>query len=524
MKTVFGILCLFVMTMASAQAEEIWFALDPGYPMPPDLVHYSSAEDACRAGYAKDVDYLSQFDNDYMLAYRPPVWNPLTLPYVTYDCVESWTGTIDGSSWSVSDFRHIISVQGEMCRPGLVFDPYAGKCGPLSDYAQRRQNGDPNNDPGNHPDNCAGNPINIAIGNKFERQIDFADADGELRFERFYNGAEGRWRHSYGASLIVTNGSAILTFEDGRASIFTVTANVATAESNERGSLAKSGANWVYSSPTNETMTFNSDGQLTAWKLASGLTQKLTYDFDENYNNLVTVTDSRGHVLSFTEDFSSHLVKLTAGALTATYVYSDGGTLTSVTRALGGKSVSRSYVYDDPNNPLLLTGLIDEKGVRAATWTYDTQGRATSSQHSGGADKTTVSYADDGTTTVTNALGHVVTYKYALVAGTKQMMSVSGAPAPGCPISNSSFTYDARGQIATQTDALGHITAFVYDTQGRIISKTEAKGTAQQRVTTTTWDGTSFRPKTVTTADRVTTYTYDIQGRLLSTQTHSIKE
>lgn len=104
------------------------------------------------------------------------------------------------------------------------------------------------------------------------------------------------------------------------------------------------------------------------------------------------------------------------------------------------------------------------------------------------------------------------------------MTSVSGAPAPGCPISNSSFTYDARGQIATQTDALGHITAFAYDTQGRITSKTEAKGTAQQRVTTTTWDGTSFRPKTVTTADRVTTYSYDTQGRLLSTQTHSIKE
>lgn len=524
MKTVFGILCLFVMTMASAQAEEIWFALDPGYPMPPDLVHYPSAEDACRAGYAKDVDFVSQFPKAIMLPYRSPVWNPLTLPYVTYDCVESYKATTDGSSWSTNDFPHLISVQGELCGAGLVFDPDAGKCESLSDYAQRRQRGDPNNAPNNDPDNCAGNPINMAIGNKFEREVDFADSDGELRFERFYNGAEGRWRHSYGAALIVSNGSAILTFEDGRASIFTVAANVATAESTERGSLVKSGANWVYSSPTNETMTFNSGGQLTAWKLVSGLTQKLTYDFDENYNNLTTVTDSRGHVLSFTEDFSSHLVKLTAGVLTATYVYSDGGTLTSVTRALGGKSVSRSYVYDDPNNPLLLTGLIDEKGVRAATWTYDTQGRATSSQHSGGADKTTVTYADDGTTTVTNALGHVVTYKYALVAGTRQMTSVSGAPAPGCPISNSSFTYDARGQIATQTDALGHITAFAYDTQGRITSKTEAKGTAQQRVTTTTWDGTSFRPKTVTTADRVTTYSYDTQGRLLSTQTHSIKE
>lgn len=78
--------------------------------------------------------------------------------------------------------------------------------------------------------------------------------------------------------------------------------------------------------------------------------------------------------------------------------------------------------------------------------------------------------------------------------------------------------------MATRTDALGHVTAYSYDTQGRESKKIEAQGTPDERATTTTWDGTSFRPATVTTADRVTSYTYDADGRPLSTTVRSLKD
>ena len=60
-----------------------------------------------------------------------------------------------------------------------------------------------------------------------------------------------------------------------------------------------------------------------------------------------------------------------------------------------------------------LTGIIDENGNHYATWTYDSQGRATSSQHAGGADLTKVAYNDtDGSRTVTYPLGAQFVYKF----------------------------------------------------------------------------------------------------------------
>ncbi|WP_369928415.1 DUF6531 domain-containing protein [Xanthomonas sp. NCPPB 2632] len=513
MKKASGVLGLFVVMATSAQAETVWFALDPqSFPVSESLTHYPTADAACRAAYATDaVTYTT--DVAHILPYTAPTYYKGFVP-TAYNC--NFTVVISGTPFILP---HLIEVVGDQCPAGQTFDATTGQCALGSDPQDRRQRGDPDDDANNDPSNCHGDPINAAIGNEFERISDFEDADGELHFARFYNSSDGLWRHSYSASLIQAVSSVTLTFEDGRASVFSLAGNVATAEPNERGALVKSGSNWVYSSPDNQAMTFNSQGQLVSLKAPDGLVQTLTYGYDSTFTkNQTTVKESRGHTLTFTEDLSTgQLVGLTAPGVSATYAYNDSTMLASVSRVLQGKTVSQSYLYEDASNPTHLTGFIDERGVRASTWTYDTKGRAVSSVRGGGVDTTLISYADDGTTTVTNALGHVVTYQYGVVGGTRQMMTVTGSPAPGCPISNSSLTYDARGQIATQTDALGHITAFAYDTQGRVTTKTEAKGTAQERVTTTTWDGTSFRPKTVTTPDRVTTYNYDAKGRLTST-------
>jgi YD repeat-containing protein len=516
MKRLHGMLALIALTIfsiGSAHAEKVWFSLDVTDMPPPDTaVHYETADKACKAGYDQDVS----------------VWNTETstvLPYLHVRFDKSgpspwwyWcqTPVLLGES-TVNYIPHIVAVIGTECDEGAVLDIVAGACVAKEKDDKKKDEGDVDNQPGNHPVVCVGNPINPAIGNKFQREPDFVDEDGELAFIRFYNGLEGAWTHSYSAFLGVSDNSATLMFDDGRTALFALVGTVWTGQGPELGSLTKTGSTWTYSSPDNQTFVFNSQGQLTSVTAATGLRQTLAYGMDNEFRTVVTVKDSRGHALSWTEDYNGYLSQMVAGGVSVAYSYSPTSQLTSATKTVGAKSTTRSYVYEDARNPMLLTGIIDERGVRFATWSYDEQGRAVTSQHAGGVEKTTVEYIDDATTRVTNALGHRVTYTFQTVAGARRLTAVSGEPAPGCPVSNSSFTYDARGQTATQTDALGHVTAFVYDAQGRETSRTEAKGTADERVTTTTWDGTSFRRKTVTTPDRVTTYAYDANGRLVST-------
>ncbi|WP_369928413.1 DUF6531 domain-containing protein [Xanthomonas sp. NCPPB 2632] len=519
MKTQLWTAALALLVAPTAEAVDFWFALDTSSDPPPaDTVHYTTVEAACKAAYAADKAYFEGRQSQELLAYVPPTFEQGSANAPLYNCNQNWQYTIDGSSWTLDYLPHLITRQGDACPSGLVYDLVAGQCESIDDFNRRRQMGDPNDNPNNDPNDCQGNPVNAAIGNKFELETDFEDQDGELAFHRYYNGLDGGWRHSYGATLAVGSTSASLTFDDGRVSLFVINGSVVTGEPSERGSLASKNGVWTYSGPDNRTMTFDGQGQLSSVRLPDGRTSTIKHGYDADFNPQVTVTGSQGRSLVWTEDTSGNLATLTVSGLSVTYAYGVPGQLLSATRVQSGKTTSRSYLYEVSGNPALLTGITDERGVRFATWAYDDQGRAVSSEHAGGAEKVTIAYNADGTTTVTNALGHVVTYTYALAAGTMRMSKVVGSPVPGCPISDSSFTYDARGQIATQADALGHITAFAYDTQGRITTKTEAKGTAQERVTTTAWDGTSFRPKTVTTPDRVTTYTYDTKGRLTGTK------
>lgn len=68
-----------------------------------------------------------------------------------------------------------------------------------------------------------------------------------------------------------------------------------------------------------------------------------------------------------------------------------------------------------------------------------------------GAEKVTLAYNTDGSTTVTNEYGKKATYRFQLVQGVRQIVAIEGAPSPNCPNSNSTFTYDAQGLRKTKT-------------------------------------------------------------------------
>lgn len=531
------VLLFFLLTFvcASVSAEDFYWTVLNGAPYAPD--NYPSADAACQAEY---YNYFQMF-----VKYNIATATPYEAPYPTIDqqspdsvaylCPVTLTFN---NGQPATPGGAILLRHGTGCPDGQAYNPQSGKCEAPTDDQDRKEEGDQSDGlAGNGSGGVVsgvvvscdgvvtiGNPINAGAGNKFQTEKDYQDTDGELRFVRYYNGKSGQWRHSYAASLFSDPAALVLTFEDGHSSLFSLSNGVATAEATERGSLTQINSQWVYNSPANEQLTFDVQGRLIRWQQANGLAQTLTYVVATNGDVTATVTDSRGHTFQFTETRGHAPKSFTAITSGGTFTYNAAGQLTTVTRSWLGHTATRTYLYEDTRNVSWLTGIIDERGVRYATWAYDAQGRAVSSQHASGAEKVTLTYNTDGSTTATNALGNTTVYQYQVIQGVKRVTAIQGSPAQGCPASNSSYTYYPNGQVQTKTDALGNITTFTYDTLGRELTRVEAKGTPQERTTTTTWwDATHFLPKTVTTPDRVTTYTYDTQGRLQSTSVHSIK-
>ncbi|BBP81496.1 hypothetical protein PHLH8_11380 [Pseudomonas sp. Pc102] len=357
----------------------------------------------------------------------------------------------------------------------------------------------------------AGNPINFATGNKLQIETDLGQIKhSDLEITRQFNSIDGLWRHNYSKELRTGDTVLVLTDNDGAESYFRITGELATPINGYGRILKKENDAWTLYNSDNSSDTFNSTGRVSAHRSAD-----LSYDITYS-NGLIEVIDKSGFKITITEDTQKQPLKITTPNATFTYSYNDISRLVSVIKTANGIHSKRTYSYGVKSAPNLLTDITDERGIRYATWTYDDQGRAISSEHAGGAERTLVSYNADGSSTVTNALGKRTTYRFQTIQGIRRITAIEGEPSANCPNSNSTFTYDDRGLVKTRTDNKGNITTFDYNDRGLEVSRTEAFGTPQARTITTTWHPTLFLPATVTEPDRITTYSYDDQGRPLS--------
>ncbi|MEN1736417.1 RHS repeat protein, partial [Pseudomonas aeruginosa] len=89
------------------------------------------------------------------------------------------------------------------------------------------------------------------------------------------------------------------------------------------------------------------------------------------------MSDERGNKLVLSEGANHQLLRAQTGGISIEYTYDKEQRLTSVTRTDGQYSTKTQYLYDDPRNIKLLTGIQDNNNRRFATWAYDNQGRAT---------------------------------------------------------------------------------------------------------------------------------------------------
>ncbi|UXY55136.1 DUF6531 domain-containing protein [Pseudomonas tohonis] len=379
-----------------------------------------------------------------------------------------------------------------------------GSCRPL--ISSPTQKGEPT------PLACAGNPIDLSTGNKYQPETDLSLPDFD--FKRFYNSIDGDWSNSFSTNIQVEGRLIILTLDNGQERYFTHQENDSiSANQFSAGSLSRNASGWIYRSENKKSYRYDDQGRLSS--IEDPKYKKLLINYS---GNELSVHDDQSQLLKLT--FVHQKIKTAQNESTLiTYTYDEDLRLIKTTKVERGIALERQYHYEDARNPNLLTGITDERGIRYATWAYDDQGRAISSEHAGGAERTLVSYNADGSSTVTNALGKRTTYRFQTIQGVRRITAIEGEPSANCPNSNSTFTYDDRGLVKTRTDNKGNVTTFDYNDRGLEVSRTEAFGTPQARTVTTEWHPTLFLPTTITEPDRTSRYSYDVQGRLIEQAT-----
>jgi YD repeat-containing protein len=169
--------------------------------------------------------------------------------------------------------------------------------------------------------------------------------------------------------------------------------------------------------------------------------------------------------------------------------------------------------------PNHLTGLVDENGERFASWTYDCEGRATSSEHADGAGRVTVAYDTpaSGQSTVTDARKDRV-YSFSASHGVSRNTALSH-PVPGRS-GAARHGYDENGNIASRVDWNGNRSNHGYDLARNLETmRTEgltASGdpTPQTRTISTEWHPVFRLPQRIAEPLRITALGYDPDGGL----------
>ncbi|MFZ2725171.1 MAG: RHS repeat-associated core domain-containing protein [Methylococcaceae bacterium] len=393
---------------------------------------------------------------------------------------------------------------------------------------------DPPKNGGPPPPPCNGtNPINGGTGNKYQLETDYRSSGVyPLVFQRHYNSIDtgksaigNRWHNSFSDNLLIEAPNPISVPNSIRVNRalgvvyqFYLRNGVWTSESDVNFKLVNlSNGQWQLTREDDAIELYDSYGKLQSIQTRNGFKQTLSYD---GVGRLSQVVDSFGQSLSFyyvssTADANIDHIVLPDNNIIY-YIYQTNGNLSDVIYPTTAK---RSYYYEDSRFPNALTGITDENRVRFASWTYDTQGRAISSEHAGGVEHVDLTYNTNGTATLTDALGAVRTYNFQPILGVVKSTGLN-QPCATCGSGANTIHYDTNGNVNYRIDFNGNRTNYSYDlTRNLETSRTEglkADGTTtpETRTITTQWDSVFRLPAVVTQADQQTSWQYDTHGNV----------
>jgi RHS repeat-associated protein len=374
--------------------------------------------------------------------------------------------------------------------------------------------------PCDHCDGAVGSPINVSNGNMYLQQSDFQlpSVGPGLSLTRTYNsdsqrlGLFGRgWSTALDESILAYDaGTLRFNHAGGRAVYFGRTLNSSGAFKDLIGDLHEQvnqgGSGFTLTMKDGSVEQFNSAGKLLAMSDRNGNTTTLTYGAN---GFLSSITDPFGRVLTVTTNANGQATSIsdTMGTV-ATYTYGGSNELLSVTYADNSAS---NFAYD---GSLRLTTVTDALGHVVESHTYDSQGRAITSEKQGGVDHYSLSYVSATETDVTDGLARVTKYTFDTSKGRNVVTQVEGLCSCGGGSGSQiqTWTYDNQLNITSKTDALNHAISYTYDSNGNRLTESDPTGTV-----TYTYNGFAEALTRTDQLNFVTTNTYDVQGNLLST-------
>jgi RHS repeat-associated protein len=366
-----------------------------------------------------------------------------------------------------------------------------------------------------NPSKVVGNPINFALGFKKQAEVDYDS--GVLSFVRVYrsdsvwtdNQMGQRWRHSLARKLNVTATVAQVTDGTGAIAEFRLVGNTwVPKDSDVTAKFQTVAGGYLYTTSADTRELYDTAGRLLRINYRGSRALFLSY----LGSNLTRVADENGRSLTLSYAGGS-VSALTTPSGTYSYGYDASGNLISVTNPAGSV---RRYHYEDARFPNAMTGITDERGIRFATYAYDTQGRAVLSKHAGDVNSYQVTYNVDGSITTTNPLGKRTTYQFQTTHGVRRIVAVQGHQSTNCAAANKAYTYDANGFLSSKTDWKGNVTSLTHDARGLLSTMTEGAGSPAARTTNYTYHPTFRVPTLIAEPGRTTSFTYDANGRLTS--------
>jgi len=399
-------------------------------------------------------------------------------------------------------------------------------------------------------DMFAGNPANVATGNKYEDALDLSGSlpGLPLEFRRSYNSKANSvgplgygWTHNFDVSIQVVQEASpkkvIVWDSDGRALYFSeksrTTEIIFAGESGVKDRLKQgisTGEYLLRRKEGNLTQKFGSDGKLLQIYDPNGNT--LTFAYTAGL--LTQVSNNFGKSFSIQYNTDNRISSVTDPKNQSILYEYTNGDLTEVTYP---DTNFVRYVYSN-HYP---TDKYDTNNNLVGHWEYDANGRVKTyySHLKDGVpqERIDLSYHQLGGTVLTRSTG-TTTYTTAIIEGIKVVQQIEGCST--CGGVNKSLQYSNWLELTDVTFIDGqneYTTHYVYDNPtdprdkvGEILQMTEALGKPEQRTTSYTYTHRADDPFLLTQStetiksvvdpqqNKVITTAYDNQGNILSRQ------
>ena len=384
-------------------------------------------------------------------------------------------------------FLLLLAMQYYFASAAAAEQARSSQCEPVSQGAGNPcQSGQPYGLAGTEPslNLGAGNPVNLATGNKYQEAMDFPPQAGGLALVRSYNAQDGDstsmgpgWRHSFDLHLRRLPQGLRITQADGSSIDFHPRAGRwARAVFGAHGVLELVRGGWVWHWPDHSTVTFDTAGRPTRLWVHGNRIQLQYHEPGSRYSGLVReVSDAVGGRLAFHYRTGVQDKPLLAGITmpsgTLHYEYDILNRLVSATNARG---TTTRYAYEpalQSGHPYALTGIsLDTPATgpapsrqpspdtpsRLRTWRYDDRGRVSlairhdlpsgpGTQHFHYVSQ--ASPLNRGFTIIRDGDNHATKFTLRMLQDRYVLEAVDGHGCAGCPAPGLRAEYDAQGRL-----------------------------------------------------------------------------